>query len=370
MHDTPGGSPLNHDGAAATASFWHGADDGSLQCDLCPHACRLLRDGQRGACFVRRRHRGRMESTVFGQVAASFVDPIEKKPLNHFYPGTSVLSVGTAGCNLACRFCQNAGLSQSRQPLPRRQVVEPGAIAAAALQLGCKSVAFTYNDPVVFAEYAIATATACQALGIKTVAVTAGYIREPARRAFFGHIDAANVDLKAFSDDFYRRMTGGRLQPVLDTLVWLRRERSVWLEITTLLIAGQNDSDAELAALSQWVARELGPETPIHFSAFMPCHQLTGIAATAPATLLRARDIALQAGVHHVYTGNIHHREGDTTFCPSCRRPLIVRDWFQLGAYHLDPDGACRYCGEPIAGRFDSGPGGFGRQQIPVRFTP
>lgn len=350
------------------AQWWHRADDGRLQCDLCPRDCRL-HEGQRGACFVRARHGDAMVLTTYGRSSGFCVDPIEKKPLHHFYPGSAVLSFGTAGCNLACKFCQNWDISKSRDMDRLMDAASPEAIAEAAQRLGCTSVAFTYNDPVIFAEYAMDTADACHARGIQTVAVTAGYIHAAPRRAFFAKMDAANVDLKSFNDDFYFRLTGSHLQPVLDTLVYLRHETSVWLEITTLLIPGHNDADAEITALSCWVARELGPDVPLHFSAFHPDFKLAGVPPTPPATLRRARRLALDQGLHFVYTGNVHDPEGDTTFCPHCHAPLIERDWYAIGRYRLRADGRCPECGTAIAGRFGAAAGEFGRRRIPVRMS-
>ena len=287
------------------ARWWHALPDGRIQCDLCPRDCKL-HEGQRGLCFVRKMEGGQMVLTTYGRSSGFCVDPIEKKPLNHFYPGSSVFSFGTAGCNLACKFCQNWDISKSRETDTMVDQAMPDEIAAAAEQSGCKSVAFTYNDPVIFAEYAMDVADACHARGLKTVAVTAGYIHDAPRREFYSKMDAANVDLKAFTDDFYVKLTGAHLQPVLDTLVYLKRETDVWLEITTLLIPGQNDSDAELSAMSQWILRELGPDVPLHFSAFHPDWKMQDVPPTPAATLTRARDIALKAGLHYVYTGNVH----------------------------------------------------------------
>jgi pyruvate formate lyase activating enzyme len=347
------------------ARYWHLLDDGRMQCDLCPRDCRLHED-QRGACFVRMRQGGQMLLTTYGRSSGFCIDPIEKKPLNHFYPGSSVFSFGTAGCNLACKFCQNWDISKSRDMHSLMDQASPEAIANAALQYGCKSVAFTYNDPVIFAEYAMDVADACHALGLQTVAVTAGYLHAPARCDFFAKIDAANVDLKAFTDDFYFKLTGSHLQPVLDTLVYLKRETQVWFEITTLLISGHNDSDAEVTALCRWIMQELGPEVPLHFSAFHPAHKMLEVPATPGATLARARDIALAQGLHYVYTGNVHQRDGDTTFCPHCQAPLIVRDWFEILQYRVNASGRCPDCGAEVAGRFGAAAGHFGRRRIPV----
>lgn len=347
------------------AKYWHWADDGRMQCDLCPRDCKL-NDGQRGACFVRMRKADQMILTTYGRSSGFCVDPIEKKPLNHFYPGSSILSFGTAGCNLACKFCQNWDISKSKDMDRLMDEASPELIALAAENANCKSVAFTYNDPVIFAEYAMDVADACHARGIKTVAVTAGYMHDQARRDFYSKMDAANIDLKAFTEEFYFKLTGAHLQPVLDTLKYVKRETDVWLEITTLLIPGKNDSDEELTALSQWISNELGSDVPVHFSGFRPDYRMTDVSATPMATLLRARDIAQQAGLQYVYTGNVHYAEGDTTFCPKCRKPVIVRDWFQINRYQLAPDGRCPDCGTRIAGYFDAEVGDFGRKRIPI----
>ena len=347
------------------ARWWHAIDDGRLQCDLCPRDCKL-HDGQRGACFVRMREGAQMILTTYGRSSGFCIDPIEKKPLNHFYPGSSVLSFGTAGCNLACKFCQNWDISKSRDMDRLMDQATPEAIAQAAAESGCRSVAFTYNDPVIFAEYAMDVADACHARGVQTVAVTAGYMHAPARREFYAKMDAANVDLKAFSDDFYFKLTGSHLQPVLDTLVYLKHETQVWFEITTLLIPGHNDSDEEITAMCRWIMRELGPGVPLHFSAFHPDHKMPDVPATPAATLVRARQIALQHGLHHVYTGNVRHREGDTTYCPHCQAALIERDWHQIVQYRLTPAGHCPDCGTAVAGRFAEQAGNFGRRRIPI----
>jgi pyruvate formate lyase activating enzyme len=345
--------------------YWHLMADGRIQCDLCPRDCKL-HEGQRGACFVRARQGDQMVLTTYGRSSGFCIDPIEKKPLHHFYPGSSVLSFGTAGCNLACKFCQNWDISKSRDMDRLMDQASPDAIANAALKHGCKSVAFTYNDPVIFAEYAMDVADACHARGVQAVAVTAGYMHEQARRDFYAKMDAANVDLKAFTEDFYFKLTGSHLQPVLDTLVYLKRETNVWFEITTLLIPGHNDSDVEISAMCHWIMRELGPDVPLHFSAFHPDHRMRDAPATPAATLVRARNIALKERLHHVYTGNVHHVEGDTTYCVGCRAPLIVRDWYQIKQYRLGVDGHCPDCGAALAGRFGARCGNFGRKRIPI----
>jgi len=346
--------------------WWHALEDGRLQCDLCPRDCRL-HEGQRGLCFVRRMEGGQMLLTTYGRSSGFCVDPIEKKPLNQFYPGSSVLSFGTAGCNLACKFCQNWDISKSREMDTLMDAATPEAIAAAAERLGCRSVAFTYNDPVIFAEYAIDTADACHAKGIQTVAVTAGYIHPEPRREFFSRIDAANVDLKAFTEDFYHKLTGAHLQPVLDTLEYLVKETRVWTEITTLLIPGKNDSDAEIEAECRWILKHLGADVPLHFSAFHPDWKMTDVPATPPETLARARKLALAAGLHYVYTGNVHDEAGGSTYCPSCGECVIQRDWYDIRAYQLDAQGACAHCGTRLAGRYAKFNKPFGRRRIPVR---
>ena len=345
--------------------WWHALPDGRVQCDLCPRECKL-HEGQRGMCFVRMMEGGQMVLTTYGRSSGFCVDPIEKKPLNHFYPGSSVFSFGTAGCNLACKFCQNWDISKSREVDTLVDRAMPDEIAEAAARSGCASVAFTYNDPVIFAEYAMDVADACHARGIKTVAVTAGYMCAEPRREFYAKMDAANVDLKAFTEDFYFTLTSAHLQPVLDTLVYLKHETSVWVEITTLLIPGRNDSDAAIEALSDWVLLELGPDVPLHFSAFHPDWKMMDVPPTPASTLTRARRIALDAGLHYVYTGNVHDTTGGTTACPSCHTPLIERDWYQINQYRVTSDGRCPQCGTAIAGRFGVFGTPFGNRRIPV----
>jgi len=312
---------------------------------------------------------GRMVLTTYGRSSGFCVDPIEKKPLNHFYPGTSVLSFGTAGCNLACKFCQNWDISKSRELDRLQDAAAPEAIARAAGELGCKSVAYTYNDPVIFAEYAMDIADACRTRGVQNVAVTAGYIHDAPRREFYAKMDAANVDLKAFTDDFYFKLCGAHLQPVLETLVYLVKETDVWTEITTLLIPGKNDSDEELAAETKWIVENLGPDVPLHFTAFHPDWKMTDLPATPAATLTRAREIALRAGLHYVYTGNVHDTGGGSTYCPACGEAVIERDWYRIGLYRLTEAGACQSCGAQLAGRFQKFAKPFGPRRIPVRLA-
>ena len=347
------------------ARWWHEIGEGRIQCDLCPRDCKL-HEGQRGACFVRAMRGGRMVLTTYGRSSGFCIDPIEKKPLNHYYPGSSVLSFGTAGCNLACKFCQNWDISKSKDMDRLMQAASPERIADNALRLGCESVAYTYNDPVIFAEYAIDVAAACRARGIHSVAVSAGYMHHAPTAEFYASMDAANIDLKGFTNDFYVKYCAGQLQPVLDTLVYLKRETEVWFEITTLLIPTLNDSDEELRALSAWVGKELGPDVPLHFTAFHPDWKMRDIPPTPPATLSRARDIAREAGLHYVYTGNVHDRAGGTTYCPHCQAALIERDWYEIPVYRLTADGRCPDCGGAIAGRFQAFERAFGGRRIPV----
>jgi len=347
--------------------YWHRLEDGRIQCDVCPRACKL-RSGQQGLCFVRVCEDDQILLTSYGRSSGFCVDPIEKKPLNHFLPGTPVLSFGTAGCNLACKFCQNWDISKSREIDTLAADAAPEAIARQARERGCRGVAYTYNDPVIFLEYARDTALACRELGIRNLAVTAGYISPGAREDFFSVMDAANVDLKAFTEDFYRRLCGGRLAPVLETLVYLRQETRVWLELTTLLIPGHNDSDAELERLCAWVLEHLGPDTPMHFTAFHPDWKLRDLPPTTPATLTRARAIARRIGIRYAYTGNVRDAAEGSTWCHACGALLIERDGYRLGAWGLTPEGNCVSCGTVCAGCFEAGPGTWGARRLPVTF--
>lgn len=346
--------------------YWHRLDDDRIQCDLCPRLCKL-RDGQRGLCFVRARQGDTLVSTTYGRSSGFCIDPIEKKPLNHFLPGTPVLSFGTAGCNLACAFCQNWDISKSREFDTLADTASPETIARASAAQGCASVAFTYNDPVIFHEYAIDVARACHARDIRTVAVTAGYVNAAPRAEFYRHMDAANVDLKAFTERFYHKLTGGHLQPVLETLEYIHHETAVWLEVTTLLIPGENDSDEEVGALVQWIGEHLGADVPLHFSAFHPDWKMLNLPPTLPATLRRARRLAMEQGLHYVYTGNVHDPQGGSTFCHACGNKLIGRDGYTLTAWHLTDEGHCRACGAPCAGVFAGPPGQWGPHRRPVR---
>jgi pyruvate formate lyase activating enzyme len=348
--------------------YWHALEDGRVQCDLCPRLCKL-NEGQRGLCFVRARHNDRMVLTTYGRSSGFCIDPIEKKPLNHFLPGTPILSFGTAGCNLTCKFCQNWDISKSREFDTLAHKASPEAIAEAAQRTGCRSVAFTYNDPVIFLEYAVDVAQACRERGIRTVAVTAGYISREPRIEFYRHMDAANVDLKGFTEDFYARLCTARLEPVLDTLKYLKHETDVWFEITTLLIPGENDSESELERMVAWVVENLGSDVPLHFSAFHPDWKMLDTPSTPADTLSRARKIALAGGVRYAYVGNVHDPEGDSTYCHNCGAMLIGRDWYELSTWNLTDDGHCRNCGTACAGVFAGPPGKWGRKRQPVRLT-
>ncbi len=346
--------------------YWHALEDGRVQCDVCPRLCKL-HEGQRGMCFVRARQSDQIVLTTYGRSSGFCVDPIEKKPLDHFLPGTAVLSFGTAGCNLACRFCQNWSISKSREVDTLADQASPAVIARAASELGCESVAFTYNDPVIFLEYAIDIAQACREVGIRPVAVTAGYICEEPRREFYSYMDAANVDLKGFTERFYKQICASQLQPILDTLIYLKHETAVWFEITNLLIPGENDSEVEIEEMTQWVVEHLGSDVPMHFTAFHPDWKMLDKPSTPGRTLSRARRIALKNGVRYAYTGNVHDEEGGSTYCHHCGEKLIGRDWYVLSDWNLTDDGHCRFCGTRCAGVFEGRPGSWGAKRLPVR---
>jgi AmmeMemoRadiSam system radical SAM enzyme/AmmeMemoRadiSam system protein B/AmmeMemoRadiSam system protein A len=358
---------LEPDGTRVAGWWEETAERGQVHCRLCPRGC-TLGPGDRGFCFVRQNRDGRLVSTSYGRSTGFCVDPIEKKPLNQFYPGSAVLSFGTPGCNLGCRFCQNWTTTKSRDVERMCEPAAPEAIAEAAVQLGCPSVAFTYNDPIVWTEYASDTAEACRRRGVRTVAVTSGYMSPEPREAFYRHIDAANVDLKAFQDDFYRRLAGGRLEPVLDTLRWLAHKTEVWLEITNLLIPGENDAAQDIERMCRWIHDELGPDVPLHFSAFHPDFRMTDHPPTPPATLSMAHGIARAAGLRYAYTGNVVDREHQATYCPGCGRAVIERDGFSVRGYHIH-NGCCAECGTAIAGRFNGSPGDWNGRRLPVRIA-
>lgn len=351
---------------AAHHDYFHKLEDGRLECDVCPRHCQL-HDGQRGLCFVRAREGERIVSTTYGRSSGYCVDPIEKKPLYHFLPGTPILSFGTAGCNLTCQFCQNWNISKSREMDTLADEASPESIAEAAQRLGCRSVAYTYNDPVIFLEYAMDTAQACRQLGVRSVAVTAGYVCPEARRDFFAQMDATNIDLKAFNPETYHKVCGGKLEAVLDTLVYVKKETSVWLELTTLLVPGMNDSEAELQAECAWIVEALGPDVPLHFSAFHPDYRMQDRMATPPSVLKRAREIAHAAGIRYAYTGNVFDPAGQSTYCHECKTCVIERSGYEIWNWQLDERGQCLNCKTPCAGVFDPKPGNWGSRRMPVR---
>ncbi len=356
------------DSNTVPTQYWHALEDGRIQCDTCPRFCKL-NEGQRGLCFVRARENDQIVLTTYGRSSGFCIDPVEKKPLNHFLPGTPILSFGTAGCNLSCQFCQNWDISKSRETDTLADAASPEKIASAAVQLGCRSVAFTYNDPVIFLEYAIDVAQACHEVGIKAVAVTAGYICDAPRVELYKYMDAANVDLKGFTERFYSKICAGHLQPVLETLVYLKHQTNVWFEITTLLIPGENDSEEEIENMTQWVMENIGPDVPLHFTAFHPDYRMLQKDPTPPFTLTRARKIALKNGLRYVYTGNVHDEEGSSTYCHGCGTKIIGRDWYELTAWKVSPDGHCLICGTLCPGRFDGPPGKWGARRYPVRLA-
>ena len=348
--------------------WWHDTDEpGRIICDLCPRECNM-KAGDRGFCFVRQNIDGQMVLTTYGRSTGFCVDPIEKKPLNHFLPGTSVLSFGTAGCNLGCKFCQNWDISKSREVERLSEEATPQTIALAAQRLGCRSVAYTYNDPVIWAEYAIDCAKACRDAGVKSVAVTAGYIQPQARAPFFEYMDAANVDLKAFTEEFYHRITYSHLQPVLETLRWLKHDSDVWFEITNLVIPDANDSTDEIRRMCDWILSSVGDEVPVHFTAFHPDFRMTDRPPTPHETLLAAHDLARNQGLKYVYVGNVDDTKRQSTYCPCCGEIVIERNWYELGAYHLN-ENRCGKCDHSIAGHFETSPGDWGRKRRPVRIS-
>ncbi len=349
-------------------NYWHNLPDDRVQCDLCPRFCKL-KAGQRGLCFVRANLNEQIMLTTYGRSSGFCIDPVEKKPLNHFLPGTPILSFGTAGCNLTCKFCQNWDMSKSKEMDILADTATPFDIAKTAHKLGCRSVAYTYNDPVIFHEYAIDIAKECRKLNIKSVAVTAGYINAEPRIEFFNYMDAANVDLKAFTEQFYRKYTGGHLQPVLDCLLYLKHETNVWLEITTLLIPGENDSESELKNMTQWIIENLGVDVPIHFTAFHPDWKMLDKPRTPASTLTKARQIAKETGIRYVYTGNVHDQIGASTYCHNCGNVLIERDWYVLGNWNLTLEGKCKNCGTTCSGIFEAKAGKWGAKRLPIKIS-
>lgn len=345
--------------------YWHLLDDGRVQCDLCPRFCKM-HNGQRGLCFVRANSENQLVLTTWGRSSGFAIDPIEKKPLNHFLPGTPVFSFGTAGCNLACKFCQNWDISKSREMDTLMAQARPEMIAKKAKELNCRSVAYTYNDPVIFHEYAIDVAQACTDMAINNVAVSAGYVCAEPRTEFYQYMDAANIDLKAFTESFYHKLTGSHLQDVLDTIQYIKHDTDVWLELTTLLIPGENDSDAEINEMTQWVVENLGSDVPMHFSVFHPDWKMMNTPSTPPETVKNARKIALANGVHYAYVGNMHDKEGDSTWCSHCGELLIGRDWYELSQWQLTEDAKCPRCGHICVGIFEKEPGCWGANRVAI----
>jgi len=343
------------------ARWWHVEGDGKVLCTLCPRYCRLA-DEQAGFCFIRKREGDALVSLGYGRTTGFAVDPVEKKPLNHFLPGTTILSFGTAGCNLGCRFCQNWDISKARLDDERSREVSPDEVIELAERQGCPSVAMTYNDPVIFAEFAVDVARAARARGVRTVLVTAGYVTEEARGELYENVDAANVDLKAFTEDFYHRVCFAHLGPVLETLKWLHHETKVWVEVTNLMIPGLNDDEAETRRLAEWIATEMSPDVPLHLTAFHPDFKMLDRPHTPPSTLTRARSIAREVGLRHVYTGNVHDQDGQTTWCPCCGAAVIVRDWYRVAPVGLS-GGGCVACGAKIPGVFDVAVASPGRRR-------
>ena len=329
------------------AAWWEAEPGGRVHCYLCPRHCHI-HSGQAGFCFIRVNRGGKLYSLGYGSPAALQIDPIEKKPLSHFLPGSRVFSMGTAGCNMGCFFCQNWDISKSRQDQVRSQRISPEDVPVLAREYGCESLAFTYNEPTIWGEYVIDICRAAKDTGLKTVMVSNGYITREAFHDIYDHIDAANIDLKAFTENFYGRITLTHLQPVLDTLQWLKNETSVWFELTNLLIPTLNDGAEEIGKLSEWVMQHLGPDVPLHFTAFHPDFKLQDKPPTPPETLHRARKIALDAGLHYVYEGNIFS-EGANTNCPSCGRLLVRRSWHNVLENNLK-NGECPSCGLTIPG--------------------
>ncbi len=335
---------------AKEARWWEFDDKGKILCTLCPRYCRLGA-GQAGFCFIRKNIDNTLYSLGYGHPTGFAVDPIEKKPLSHFLPGTGVLSFGTAGCNLGCRFCQNWSMSKARMDQVQSLTVSPQQVVDLAIQHQCPSIAYTYNDPTIFGEYVIDISKIARGSGIRNVLVTAGYITPEARKEVYAYVDAVNIDLKAFSERFYHKLTFSHLENVLDTIQWLKHETEIWFEITTLLIPGENDGEDEIRQMASWIYANVGPDVPLHFTAFHPDFKMRNKTRTSPQTLRRAREIALQAGLHYVYTGNVVDSEGQSTYCPSCGKSLIKRNWHSVESIMLI-DGRCPACNTPIAGVF------------------
>lgn len=337
------------------ALWWRTEDDGRILCTLCPRFCRLG-EGQAGFCFIRRNVGGKLYSLGYGTSTGFAIDPIEKKPLNHFLPGTPILSFGTAGCNLGCRFCQNWSISKARLDRANSLGATPEQVVALALNQRVPSIAFTYNDPVIWGEFVLDISRIARERGLKSVMVTAGYVTPEARTEVFRYIDAANVDLKAFTEAFYHKVTFSHLGPVLDTLKWLKNETTIWFEITNLMIPGENDGPEETRRMCAWILENLGDSVPLHFTAFHPDFKMMDKPRTPASTLRRAREIAKSMGMRYCYVGNVYDDEGQTTYCPNCGKVLIRRSWHDVLEYHLS-ENRCS-CGQRIPGLFTSGAAG------------
>ena len=345
------------------ARWWSRHDD-RFRCELCPRLC-ILSPRQRGFCYVREADEDGILLTTYGRSSGFCIDPVEKKPLYHFHPGSPVLSFGTAGCNLGCRYCQNWDVTRAADVDDLGERASPAAIADTARRLGCAAVAFTYNDPVSFAEYAIDTARACREAGVHSIAVTAGYVTAAARGEFFAAMDAANIDLKAFSEEFYRKQCYGHLAPVLETIEHVVKKTSCWVELTNLVIPGLNDSDADIEALCGWVLERLGPHVPLHFTAFHPDYQLSDVPPTPPSTLRRVRALAKGVGLDHVYTGNIDDPVGSATYCSACDEPVVERHGYEVTSFKLD-EGFCPVCRLEVPGHFGVARGHWGARRLPI----
>jgi len=330
------------------AMFYEPLEDGKVICQLCPHYCRIG-GGKRGICGVRENREGKLYSLVYGKVVSSAIDPIEKKPLYHFYPGSDAFSLATVGCNLRCLNCQNYSISQ----LPReRGEIEgkdytPESIVSQAKRSGCKSIAYTYTEPTIFFEFAYDTSRLARRELIKNIFVTNGYMNKDVLLKISSYLDAANVDLKSLSEDFYRKNCGGKLTPVLETLK-LMKKIGIWLEITTLIIPTLNDSAEELKRIAEFIVN-LGPDTPWHLSRFYPTYKLNDLPFTSTETLHLARQIGLEAGLRYVYTGNVPGDEGENTYCYNCGRALIRRYGYRIEKFYLE-EGRCKFCQTRIDG--------------------
>lgn len=322
-----------------------------IRCLLCPRHC-VLAPGQRGFCFGRINRDGKLFLSTYGKSSGFAIDPVEKKPLHQFFPGSSTLSFGTIGCNLNCLFCQNSHISRGAKMELLTEEGSPDEIVKAAKHYGCQSVSFTYNEPIVFSEYAMDTADQCHEQGLKTIAVTAGYIEPLPAKVFFSRMDAANVDLKGFSEDFYKKNSQADLKTVLNTLKFLKHETGVWLEITNLIIPTLNDEEGMIRSMCQWIVKELGMDVPLHFSAFYPCYKMMDLPRTPLSSLRRAYEIAAEEGIRYVYTGNVSWPEGEATYCPGCGKKVIIRSGYEIREQHLQGD-ECKYCMGKVAGRYE-----------------